>query len=78
MNAQSLRPKMDQVRLLLEQSKIGILGISETWLHDDDDISIDGYDIVRKDRSIRQGGGVALVISQHINYKVLNDMAPGM
>ena len=36
---------------------------------------LDGYDVVRKDRS-RNGGGVCIYLRSSINYKVRNDLVP--
>ena len=38
-------------------------------------IDLDGYDIVRKDRS-RNGGGVCIYLRSSINYKIRNDLIP--
>jgi exonuclease III len=38
-------------------------------------INLDGYDIVRKDRS-RNGGGVCIYFRSSINYWVRNDLVP--
>ena len=47
--------------------------ICESWLGTeitDNEISIDGYKIIRLDRS-RHGGGVALYISNNLSHKVI-------
>ena len=38
-------------------------------------IHIDGYDIVRKDRS-RNGGGVCIYLRNSINYQIRQDLIP--
>ena len=51
-NAQSLNNKMDEFRLLFEDSNIDIICISETWLFTDISSSIynlNGYQLFRAD-----------------------------
>jgi exonuclease III len=55
-NAQSLRPKRTELEALLNQEKIHILLISETWLDPDSAFKIKGYNIFRRDRSDGYGG----------------------
>ena len=55
-----------------------ILAINESKLDDsftDEEISILGYIIVRKDRN-RHGGGVALYIKENLSYSLRNDLVP--
>ena len=55
-----------------------ILAINESKLDDsftDEEISIPGYIIVRKDRN-RHGGGVALYIKENLSYSLRNDLVP--
>nr|CAI5834113.1 unnamed protein product [Callosobruchus analis] len=51
-----------------------IVAVSETWLQgeiQDSEIHIDGYTVIRQDRSGR-GGGVAIYIKQNLKYLVIN------
>ena len=65
LNIQSLLPKIDEVKMLLENAKRPvILGLSETWLNCtvlDHEISIPTYHVYRKDRDWR-GGGVRIYV----------------
>ena len=57
-NARSLYPKMDNVIVWLDLSKIDCLIISETWLTENvptSFISVDGYHTFRWDRSLNTG-----------------------
>ena len=58
---------------------IDLIAFNETRLDanitDNMIINLDGYDIVRKDRS-RNGGGVCIYLRSSINYKVRNDLVP--
>ena len=80
LNIRHLKPKLDDVKILLQRSnKIDILGLCETFLHDDipDSIlSVDGYKFERRDRNIcttendkQKGGGVLIYIAEHLDYK---------
>lgn len=54
LNTRSLVNKIDELRLFFQGNKIDILTISETWLDgsiEDGEISISGYQMVRKDRN---------------------------
>ena len=55
---------------------IDLIAFSETRLDaniTDNMINLDGYDIVRKDRS-RNGGGVCIYLRSSINYKIRDDL----
>ena len=56
-----------------------MLAVNETRLHEiiaDNEVSIDGYDIVRRDRLLngRNGGGVCFFVRSNINYNVRKDL----
>ena len=60
-----------------------IINVCETWLHDnidDNEISVNGYGVVRSDRghnqdgSIRRGGGVCTYIKQGINFEEQHEL----
>ena len=53
LNIRSLTPKLDQLRILLENNNVDIFSISETWLHAGIScsiLSIPGYAFARYDR----------------------------
>ena len=75
LNIRSLRYKMDELRLLCDQHKPHVLAISETWLDDsfvDEEVSLQGYNLMRRDRDC-VGGGVAVYVAEHLNYNRLKD-----
>ena len=75
-NIRSLVKNIDQLRIYLSNKKYNILSVNETMLDSsipNDEININGYDIVRKHRN-RNGGGVALYIRNVIDYKIRNDL----
>ena len=53
-----------------------LIGITETWLRDDDcDLyNISNYKIVENHRQNRSGGGVAFFVQKHIEYSVRHDI----
>ena len=76
LNIFSLMSRLDELRLLIEDKKPHIIGINETKIEqliNDSDISIEGHDVVRKERN-KFGGGVALYIHKSINFKVREDL----
>ena len=75
-NLASLYKHIDQLRIYMLPKTVDILAINETRLDScilNDEVSIPGYTLERKDGN-RFGGGVALYIRDSINYKRLNDL----
>ena len=73
LNVCSLLKNIDEIRLLLDEAKINILTMCETRLDgsvSDNEICIDGYNIVRNDRN-RNGGGVIMYIRNTVDFKIL-------
>ena len=69
---------IDELRILMAKYQFDILAINETKLDQSVDsglVSINQYTLVRLDRNIN-GGGVALYIKNHINYKLRGDIVP--
>ena len=78
MNIRSISNKFDRLRNFLCQLRVKfpIVGIAETWLDDCHHVSdIAGYKFLHKPRVTRVGGGVALCIGEHLNYKERPDLA---
>ena len=61
-NCQIIRPKRKELELYLKENVIDIIALNETFLNKKLNFHITGYDTIRNDRSIGQGGGVALII----------------
>ena len=54
----SLRRKIDHIKFVLFENPFDIFAISESWLDSsisDAEMSIDGYNLERKDRNLNQG-----------------------
>ena len=76
LNCLSLLPCIDELSLIFKEAKPGIIAITETWLDDsvaDHEIHIAGYNIIRKDRQFRRGGGCA-IYSEGIKLKHRQDL----
>ena len=82
MNINSLRRKRDVVIKYIEDVKPLIIAISETWLDPNfptSHVQIDGYDLVRNDRGLKnknktrymQASGIACYIHRSLTFKVL-------
>ena len=77
LNCRSLLPCIDELRLIFKEAKPGIIAITETWLDDsvaDHEIHIAGYNIIRKDRQFRRGGGCAIYSAEGIKLKHRQDL----
>ena len=75
-HCRSLLPCIDELSLIFKEAKPGIIAITETWLDDsvaDHEIHIAGYNIIRKDRQFRRGGGCA-IYSEGIKLKHRQDL----
>ena len=75
-NIRSLYKKVSFVSNTLNMDSIDFLFLTETWLDDritDSMISVNSYEILRCDRMIKKGGGVALYHKQSINVQKLQN-----
>ncbi|KAI5728791.1 hypothetical protein M8J77_021191 [Diaphorina citri] len=74
LNAQSLSAHMHEIRTLIDNADLHAILISESWLKpsiSDSLVNISGYTLVRHDRLVRRGGGVAMHIRNDLTHKVL-------
>ena len=76
LNIRHIVPKIDELRILMaNQSCPDVIGLCETFLTcniSDNQIAIDGFDFIRKDRSDTQnknGGGIILYFRKSLNCK---------
>ncbi len=73
LNIISLLPKIDEIRYLLNNCKVGIFCLTETWLDwsvTNNAMKVDNYNVIRKDRNRK--GGVFIFIRSDINCNVLD------
>ena len=55
-----------------------IVGVTETWLHNDIEsalVQVDNYNFVRVDRTGRRGGGVGIFVKSSLNFEILASMS---
>ena len=63
LNIVSLPKHLDEIRLLLHDKKMDVLALNETRLDptiSDELVNVEGYDILRADRTRNGGGGLNL------------------
>ena len=76
LNVRSLLPKPDELRILAANTKVAVIGITESWLDasvTDSEIDIADYTIIRRDRN-REGGGVCIYIRRDFPFKRRDDI----
>ena len=80
MNARSIVNKIKELKIMIEEENVDIISITETWLNDnvtDDEVSINGYTLFRKDRRDEvkcRGGGVAMYIKNELSPTFNSDL----
>ena len=79
LNITSLFKHIDELRVFLNDQNIHVLAINETRLNEcifDQELKVQGYDIIRRDRSTngRFRGGVCFYIRSNISYSVRTDL----
>ena len=80
MNINSILPKIDELRLIASETKCVVISLSETKLDEtiqDEEINIEGYNLIRKDRC-RNGGGVACYIRNDIHFNIREELIDEM
>ena len=63
-NARSINNKKDDLSCEIKANGVDIAVITETWLKENtpnEPLAIQGYDLMRKDRTIKRGGGVCVL-----------------
>lgn len=73
-NAQSILPKIDEVRFIFSDVNVHAICVSESWLKNyitDNAISLGGFNVFRNDRPSKRGGGVCVFIRSEIPAKVV-------
>lgn len=84
LNIRHLKPKLDEIKIMLQQSNnIDIFAACETFLDqtvDNETISINGYMLERKDRGesnqsiVQKGGGIVIYVNNNLQYDRRNDI----
>ena len=77
LNISGLLNKIDEMKVILQACKFDVMGVCETFIDDniaDHEITIEGYNVVKKNRT-RHGGGVLLYIKDSVRYTVITKLA---
>ena len=76
LNVHYLYPKLDEIKMLLQEQDIDILCLCETFLNQDfsdDELKVGGYNFIRKDRQ-SPGAGLIIYIKSYLSYTRHVDM----
>ena len=71
-NARSLLPKIDELTLFSSCRQPSVVAVTESWLKSDIEdglVSINGYNIFRKDHPSRRRGGICVYLPHGTNAK---------
>ena len=74
-NTRSIINRIDELAILLKEHGIDVAAKTETWLKTsipESIISVEGYNVIRRDRVDKIGGGVALYIRDGQNVSVMS------
>ena len=79
-NIQGMCSKTDHLKHVIDNNPSNrtpdLILLCETWLNKQTlSISVPGYNLIRKDRTKKVGGGVAILIKQGIKYKERRDLS---
>ena len=76
LNARSMYPKLAELRLLAQKCNPAVLSITETWLdssHTDEEIKIEKYTVLRRDRE-SHAGGVCMYVRNNLIHEPRIDL----
>lgn len=75
LNVRSLLNNFAEFKCHVFKFDYHVLGVTESWLSpniDNDNLSLDGYEFIRQDRTgMRRGGGVGIYVKSNLKYTVL-------
>lgn len=69
-NCRSILSKINDLNNFLPN--LDILSLQETWLKENNNFSISNYNVIRKDRSLQSGGGLVILLKNHIPFQQLD------
>ena len=75
LNVRSLVNKIDEMRVFCESHMPHVLCLNETWLDssiNDGEIQLDGYSLMRRDKT-RRKGGVLVCVSCNLTYDIIQE-----
>ena len=76
-NVRSLRYKINEIKIMLSESKLDILSITETHLDGEistEELAITGFKAVRLDREDREGGSCMIYYSENLHMYERDDL----
>lgn len=76
-NVMSLAPKIDELRHVVQNANLDCICITESWLRSsihDNVVTLEGFNIIRRDRVESEHGGVCMYIKDTINFTVLAEL----
>lgn len=62
-------PKKQRLLDIIRENNIHVFALCETWLQSSDSFHIQGFEVIRRDRPIRQCGGVLLGVRKDIGFR---------
>ncbi len=65
-NIRDLKSKETSFKTRIEEVKPSIIAITETWMDEEDDISIEGYDTVYRNERKGKGGGILIAVHNNL------------
>ena len=81
LNVRSILPKMQEIRILANNTNAAVMCFTETWIDDsvtNNETDVPGYTIVRKDRN-RNGGGICMYIREDLAFSPMTlDQSEGI
>lgn len=72
-NCRNIKSKLEETRAFLQSNDVDVLLLGETHLKPGQSLKIPNYCIYRKDRKIKAGGGVAVLIRKSLIHTCLED-----
>lgn len=75
-NCRSILNKQVYLPHLLKNYNIDILCLCETFLNNHQRVSFPGYNCIMQNRNNRKGGGLAIILSYNLKYRVSNNQYP--
>ena len=77
LNVRGFTSKIEEIRLMLDQQRVSILFLAETFLnkHDGDSIhDMPNYQLVRRDRGYGYGGGLLAYVHSSVQFEHLTEL----
>jgi len=77
-NADGLRPKIDEFRRIIKGVNMHCVAVSETHFKSyvsNKSVEVEGYNLLRNDRPLRRKGGVALYVKKSLRTRVISESA---